>query len=50
MFLSTPATEDKTLYRKGEKEVCDIKLSNDNSTYAKNQLIMKMIFQHCLIS
>jgi hypothetical protein len=44
MFLSTPATEDKTLYRKGEKEVCDIKLSNYHNIFANYQLIMKMIY------
>jgi len=49
MFLSNPATEDKTLYRKGEKQVCGIKISDCHNIYAKNQLIMEMIFQHCLI-
>jgi hypothetical protein len=44
MFFSNPATEDKTHYHRGEKEVCDIKISNFDSTYAKNQLIMNMIF------
>lgn len=50
MFLSTPATEDKTLYCKGEKEVCDIKLSYYHNIYTKSQLTMKMNFQHYLIS
>lgn len=36
MFLSNPATEDKTFYHKGEKEVCDIKLSNGHSIYTAN--------------
>jgi hypothetical protein len=44
VFFSNPATEDKTLYHKGEKDVCDIKISYCHSLYAKNQLIMKMIF------
>jgi hypothetical protein len=31
--LHPPATEDKTLYYKGEKEGCDIKLSNYHNIY-----------------
>jgi len=50
MFLSNPAIAGKTFYHKGDKEVCDIKLSNCHNIYATNQLIRKMIFQHCLTS
>jgi len=41
MFLSNPAIAGKTFYHKGDKEVCDIKLSNCHNIYAANQLIRK---------
>jgi hypothetical protein len=44
MFFSNPATEDKTPYCKGEKEVYDNKISDCHNIYAKNRPIMKMIF------